>query len=111
MSDDQLFPRDERAKRLQVGSHARELVRAAVHHDMLAFIQLADEVVIESFAGIEVPPEAESVTGPSYLQAYLAYVMRVSAAMIREALGGDDRAIEDLLTRVCTALEIGDLSD
>jgi hypothetical protein len=85
-------------------------VRAAVGHDALAFITLADEVVVESFSGIDIPPDAESVPGPSYLQAYLAYLMRVVAAVVREALGDDEQAIDDLLIRVGTALEIGDSS-
>lgn len=109
MSERQPFP-DDRELRQRIGSHARELVRAAVRHDALTFIALADEVVVEAFSGVEVAPETEGVPGPSYLQAYLAYVMRVVAAVVREALGEDEQEIDDLLTRVCTALEIGDTS-
>jgi len=108
VSEERPFPPEDRELRLRIGAHARELVRAAAVHDVLSFITLANEVVIETFAGIEIAPDATGVTGPAYLQAYLAYAMRIATAMVREALGEDEAAIEDLLTRVSTALEIGD---
>jgi hypothetical protein len=103
-------PEEQRELRLRIGRQARELVAAAVRRDALGVITLSDEILRESYAGMEVSPEAERVPGPSYLQALLAYVVRVASAAVREALDGDDEQVEDLLNRVMVALEIGDTS-
>lgn len=112
MTEESAFERDrdQRELRLRIGEDARELLGAAVRRDAFRFIALVEEVMRQSLQGVEVAPDAVEVPGPSYLQAFLVYVMRVAAAAIREALDGEEDQVEDLLMRVCTALEIGDTS-